>query len=284
MDDNINGAANVDDAFLVYKKSKLLTSTAGFTLRKWCSNSTEVMQRIENEESTENLNENTPITHVMSQVTSAYKSILGINYDIDNDELVYDFTRIVEMTQNKPHTKRNILSVVSSIYDPPGYVAPITSQGKVVFQLLCANKSKNDKCKWDDEIPGEIAVLWRRFIKLITTIMVIRLKRCVVPELMDSIVSIELHGFCDASRVAYAAVIYLRKETTSGVVVNFLTAKTKVAPLGKTSSPRLALLSCDLLTKVVLLCSQFRPHCPIGDTTSRLLAGTTARAPLDGYV
>ena len=194
MDDNISGAESVDDAFEIYEKSKSLMASAGFTLRKWSSNSKELVQRIQDAESIKNpTDENlTPVTHLMSYVTptSPYKSVLGIKYDIDTDEIIYDFTHIIEMAQTKEDTKRNVLSIVSSIYDPPGRVAPITSQGKVVFQLLCTNKSNNVKSKWDDKIPDEIAVLWKKFVKLVTAIKVIKLKRCVIPELIDSIISI----------------------------------------------------------------------------------------------
>ena len=51
--------------------------------------------------------------------------------------------------------------------------------------------------------------------------------------------------------VAYCAALYLRKETNTGVYVNLLTAKTKVAPLNKLTIPRLELLSCLLLANLV---------------------------------
>ena len=40
-----------------------------------------------------------------------------------------------------------------------------------------------------------------------------------------------LHGFCDASRHAYAAVVYLIAQTGSDRCVRFVTSKTRVAPL-----------------------------------------------------
>jgi hypothetical protein len=55
----------------------------------------------------------------------------------------------------------------------------------------------------------------------------------------------ELHGFCDASEKAYAAVIYARVETNAENKVTMLTAKTRVAPLkNKQTLTRLELNFC----------------------------------------
>ena len=63
---------------------------------------------------------------------------------------------------------------------------------------------------------------------------------------------IEFHGFSDASKHAYAAVLYLRVINTDGMVVTRLvTSKTRVAPLKKQSIPILELLDTLILTRLV---------------------------------
>ncbi|KAH9638188.1 hypothetical protein HF086_005181 [Spodoptera exigua] len=60
--------------------------------------------------------------------------------------------------------------------------------------------------------------------------------------------NITIHGFCDASNRAYAAVAYLRVRTDSGEVkTSILAAKTKVAPTKPQSLPRLELSGAVLL-------------------------------------
>ena len=56
------------------------------------------------------------------------------------------------------------------------------------------------------------------------------------------IVSIQLHGFRDASEAAYAGVVYLKAVDDNGHIhVSLVMAKTKVAPIKRLTIPRLEL-------------------------------------------
>ena len=50
--------------------------------------------------------------------------------------------------QDRPLTRRGILSTVSSVYDPLGFLAPLILVGKSLLQDLCRGK-----VEWDDPIP-----------------------------------------------------------------------------------------------------------------------------------
>lgn len=68
----------------------------------------------------------------------------------------------------------------------------------------------------------------------------------------DDVVKCELHGFSDASNVAYAAVVYQRLTLKSGcVVTSLLAAKSKVAPIKQLTIPRLELTAAVLLSKLM---------------------------------
>ena len=55
----------------------------------------------------------------------------------------------------------------------------------------------------------------------------------------NAVQSIQLHAFSDASKKAYAAVIYVRvTDVTKNVTVTLPTAKSKVAPVKTISMPR----------------------------------------------
>ena len=67
--------------------------------------------------------------------------------------------------------------------------------------------------------------------------------------------SYTLCGFCDASRTAYAAVIYLLMKTQTRMYTQFLVAKTRVAPVRMLTIPRLELLSALLLSRLIITVS-----------------------------
>ena len=68
------------------------------------------------------------------------------------------------------------------------------------------------------------------------------------------VVSIELHvhGFCDASELAYAAEVYLCFTTSSDKVqISLVTSKTKVAPIKRLTIPRLELCGAHLSAQLL---------------------------------
>ena len=77
---------------------------------------------------------------------------------------------------------------------------------------------------------------------------------CVNGVNVDCLTSIELHGFCDASKICYAACVYARIVTAETVEVRLITSKTHVAPQRGGTIPRLelrgALLLAELMYKV----------------------------------
>ena len=86
---------------------------------------------------------------------------------------------------------------------------------------------------------------WEKQIHLLTGHPV---PRCVG----KSRISIQLHGFADASQKACAAVVYLRVlYSDTSISIARVTAKTKVAPISPQTIPRLELCAAVLLSKLL---------------------------------
>ena len=76
---------------------------------------------------------------------------LGIYWDIDKETLKFKIT-----LKEKPITRRGMLSIISSIYDSLGFVAPYTLKGKKLLQQLCPNEFG-----WDETAPDKIVKEWQ---------------------------------------------------------------------------------------------------------------------------
>ena len=100
---------------------------------------------------------------------------------------------------------------------------------------------------WDDSVPSSIQEAWLHWRSELHLLSEKPIPRCYFDKFAD-IVSFELHGFCDASEHAYAAVVYLCMTTANGdVLVSLVTSKTKVAPIKRLTIPRLELCGAHLL-------------------------------------
>ena len=54
--------------------------------------------------------------------------------------LYFDFAKLAETASKQKPTKRNILSILSSFYDPTGFIQPLTATMKVLFQDIYKSK------------------------------------------------------------------------------------------------------------------------------------------------
>ena len=59
---------------------------------------------------------------------------------------------------DRPLTRRGVLSTIGSIYDPNGYLAPVTLRGKQILQQMC-----KDKLDWDSPVPEYLHPQWEKW-------------------------------------------------------------------------------------------------------------------------
>ncbi|XP_024870107.1 uncharacterized protein LOC112453542 [Temnothorax curvispinosus] len=224
----------------------LLEALAGFELRKWSSSHPAALEGLD--------------TQLCSQSMLDFESsedqsqkILGLRWHSQSDSFGFQVNAL-----DRECTKRTILSEVARIFDPLGFLAPLTFTAKCLIQRLWTLK-----LDWDDEPPMDIRRSWNRFQTELGVLSSLR-----VPRAFNSchVVRCELHGFCDASELGYGAVIYLRIVTRDGVVVRLLCAKSKVAPLRPLTIPGLELCAALFLSKLIAYARRIlRGHIDIDD-------------------
>ena len=124
-------------------------------------------------------------------------------------------------------------------------MAPFIIRMKVLFQLLW--KKKVD---WDTELDEDLTaqhVQWRNELSILKNIT---LPRCYFSPAVST--SVQLHGFSDASEIAYAAAVYIRATYEDDTITSRLVvAKTWVAPLNTVSIPRLELCGAEMLSDLL---------------------------------
>ena len=76
---------------------------------------------------------------------------------------------------------------------------------------------------------------------------------CFVYDMNDHIKFVYLHGFSDASTLAYGACVYIKSVSKAGnIKISFVTSKSRLVPSKKKfSTPRLELLGNFILAKLI---------------------------------
>ena len=271
VDDIVTGADSEEQAFELYTDAKGILQHGGFNLRKFITNSSTLQHQVGHEDEAKKPSDGltgskhleqtyaeSTLGNVQSTKPGEHK-ILGVRWDPDTDQLIFDFDNVTQIASTIEPTKRNIVSTVGKLYDPLGFIAPITIRLKIFLQTLCESK-----IGWDELLPETLNQQWQHLVQNLREGQSISLPRTYFAGNLRDIKSCYLCGFCDASTKAYAAVVYLVVETWDDCSVSFVTAKTRVAPLRQQTIPRLELLSALLLSRLITTVTEsLKPVLPL---------------------
>ena len=236
VDDCLTGAETPEEAIRLRIELQELFSEAQFILRKWNSSSPVVLQSIPSD-----LRE-TPHSQTMPDNLTLPKT-LGIEWDPCQDtfHLTTDDAIVPESA-----TKREIASDIAKTYDVLGWFSPSIIKSKIFLQKLWERR-----IDWDDAVPPDLLELWRRWKTELPLLSKVEIPRCYFPTSIDDC-SVQLHGFSDASEDAYSAVVYVRSESSRGLIhTSLVTSKTRVAPIKRQTIPRLELCGALLLSQLI---------------------------------
>ena len=204
-----------------------LMMRGGFNLTKWVSSDRKVLESIPVEFRAKGTKE-LDLTYDALPTERA----LGVSWFVETDKFGFKV-----FAKERPFTRRGILSVVSSVYDPLGMAAPFILPAKLLLQDLCRKG-----LGWDDEIPNNHLARWRTWLRDLSKLSQITVERCIKPTNSGGMVSCQIHHFCDASQSAYGAVSYLRLvDIYDQIHCSFLIGRSRLAPLKQTTIPRLEL-------------------------------------------
>ena len=167
--------------------------------------------------------------------------VLGHVWDKKNDLIKIKFNSL-----RKPDrfTKRSLMGVVARLWDPFGYLIPVTIKYRIHLQKLW-----QEGLFWDDEITEEQSSIWKENINEMQKLLNFKLTRCLKPEAVMG--SPQLHGFSDGGDDAYGTCVFIRWPTTAGVKIMLVAAKAFVAPLKHKTTPRLELMGAVAMGRLI---------------------------------
>lgn len=194
-----------------------LCKRGGFRLSKWICNDKTVLNSIPEEERvTEVKDIDLDRDHI------PLERALGVAWNVEEDVFGFQVT-----LKNKAVTKRGILSVISSVYDPLEFLAPYVATGKLV---ACHQ-------------------LWLKWLDGLKQMENINVSRCIKPKTFGKIE--KKHNFIifvmPVTKDMEPMVTYLLMTNVKGHKhVTFLMGKARVASLKQITIPRMELAAAVL--------------------------------------
>ena len=234
VDDFFAGADTAAAAITLRTEVTDILSKAGFHIKKWRSSSSKVLSSIPSE-----LLEIMPDQELVDLHSASYPKALGLIWDSRKDSMATH----VELPADYSSTKRGVVSDIAKTFDILGWLSPVILVMKLLYRQLWVQQ-----LDWDKEVPDDLKLQhenWRNSLPLLAGL---RMPRHYFSKKKPK--TITLHGFSDASMLAFSAVVYIRATYSSGPPSSILVvSKTRVAPIPERSIPELELCGAHLLAK-----------------------------------
>ena len=236
MDDWLSGCDDHSEACDMLREANKVMNQAGMSLAKWGSNSEEVDDLLCRE-------------FQDKSVGSESFKVLGMRWLASQDCFSFDGLAV---PGDLCVTKRVVLSLVSRLFDPLGFLTPFVVTAKCLFQELWRLG-----IAWDQVVPETLHNRFTAWIKGLEELKSLKIPRSYTGVPWMDTPECQLHAFGDASPSAYGACVYLRVKMSDGSWKSSLViARAKVAPLKRLSLPRLELLGALLCARLVVYARQ----------------------------
>ena len=177
--------------------------------------------------------------------------MLGIKGKGEEDEFYEDYLSKVKFNGSCYEVslpfKDEHPTMTARFYDPLGLLSPVIVPFKCMFQEIFRLK-----IGWDEALPENLTSNWKELTEDMKRVSSLAVPRCILDGIeVDKVTSIQLHGFADASKIAYGANVYIRVSTMDACSSHLLASKTRIAPLKEETIPRLELMAALTLANLM---------------------------------
>ena len=239
MDDYLESSPTANEASNKAKDLVKMLALGGFKLTKFVSNVPSIPIEVDPNSDTRTTEEKEIPT------AEEFSHVLGMKWNHSTDTLVV--SRGTSPNTDKNVTQRVVLSLVSTVYDPIGLVAPFTVKARRLLKDIWRLSGQ----QLDDNLPDDIVTKFLEWSKELSTLNEITIPRSYFCQTVETI---ELHVFGDSSQDAFSAVAFLRGKLISdhGLVTQlaFVFGKARVAPMKALTVPKLELQAALLAARL----------------------------------
>lgn len=244
VDDVVKSFRDKEVAEKTFFDIREMLKRGGFSLLKINSNNSSIIKNLREKLEAGSLLED----NVFS--SDRREKLLGYNIDFEEDTLSLAFNmsklrKEIREGKNVP-TKRELLRVLMSIYDPLGLVQFVTSKLKLLYR-----KTHLENLDWDDKIPYSLINEWKINLSYLESLSNIKIPRCYCYEQYDKA---ELWAFGDAGKNMLCCTIYARflSKENKQLNVRLIYSKTFTIPShDRHTIPELELQASCNLSKMV---------------------------------
>lgn len=187
MDDYLDSAQTIDDAVKIIQDVIYVHKLGGFQITNFICSSDEVIDKIPVEHRRQNQDV------LLGGIENNCERILGVWWQPTMDILTFkiNFDKVDSdiLTGRRNPTKRDILKLVMSIFDPLGMAANIVIKGKILLQNIWRSG-----VSWDDVLPHELLNSWNNFTTHLHKLSLLKIPRC-YSILLATAKEVNLHIF-----------------------------------------------------------------------------------------
>ena len=146
------------------------------------------------------------------------QNVLGLGWEPHTDMLRITTREKITNIASCKLTKRKVLSLISSVFDPLGLLSPLGIKEKIFIQTL-----SKDKMSWDQPLSQEQVKIVEEILNKLQGVGEFSFPRLVV------FTSVELHSLVDALSKAYGAAVYVVDRNSE--CCNLLVRKSQSSPI-----------------------------------------------------
>lgn len=240
MDDILTGADTLAEACQLQQEVTGLLEKGCFGAHKWCANHSEILRDVPEE-----LRGSSFV--VSDNNSKALVKTLGVVWNPVED---WFSVSVPDCENMDGGTRRKLLSQLAKIFDPLGLFGPVITTAKLILREV-----GELQIGWDDPVPPEVSSKWQSFRTEMIVLNEVRLPRWVG---CNETTKLELHGFSDASDLAYGACLYTRAVFPDGSIqMRLICSKSRILPKKKArnkaiTTPRAELLAALLLARLTV--------------------------------